>query len=272
MKTRIGGEVCVSEIGLRTQDLAGFQNLRGLLEAALDSGITYFHAADADSTDVLVRELVGQRDKVIVGASSAHDADVLWLAPSSADETELERMAREAAVLQNAAQIKTFGFTLTHLSADEQLTAGRWAVSSCVPLLALPYGLHEPRVGRELFALAENTATRFVVVLPKETTTLDTWLGADLAEIVSVFARQSRQLRFLTDSGRTLAQTAIKFALAQPSVVCVLPYIGTLADLQSAIAATDAPDLTRGELNRIDDLVAHGFHLQPFEPTSVYNG
>jgi aryl-alcohol dehydrogenase-like predicted oxidoreductase len=79
-------------------------------------------------------------------------------------------------------------------------------------------------------------------------------------------------LRFLTENGRSLTQAAIQFALAQPLVACVLPTITTLGDLQSCIAACDTPALSRVELNRLDDLVKHGFHLEPFDPPTVYNG
>ncbi len=290
MKTRLLGDldIRIAEIALRLR--ASTPNASDLLRAAVEEGVSYFQVESVERASLLRRTLGELRHHMLVGALSAPDAilesadaalarlgdtqlGVLWIKPASAEEPHLERALARVQSLQAARRINTFGFAISHLSADDQIAVGQWAIETAgTPLLQINYSLHEPRVGKELFPLAQDSQTCFMVALPKAMTTLDNVLGEELAHAVSTFARKTRQLRFLTESGRSLAQSAIKFALAQSSVVCVLPAISTLADLQWSIAASDAPDLTRSELNRLDDLATHGFHLKPSEPPSVYNG
>lgn len=287
MKTRAFGEpeISISEIGLRIAPLAP-----DLPMAAFETDINYFEATDA-AAEVLLRTALGElRHNLLIGTFAVPESlkedcaasqarleleqlGVLWVRAQSADEPALEQALAKVRKLQAAGQLRSFGFSVAQLPEEEQIAAGRWAIETAsAPLLQISFSLHEPRVGRELFPLGQEAQTAFVVVLPKETTLLDQWLGNKLAEVVSTLTRKTQPLRFLTESGRTLAQAAIKFALAQPSVVCVLPTINSLSDLQSTLAAADAPDLTRGELDRLDELAAHGFHLTPTEPPSAYNG
>lgn len=290
MRTRAFGEpdLRVSEVGLRLP--ASTAHMVELVRAAVEEGVNYFQIDRAERALLLRRALGELRHHMLTGALSTPDQlqatcddvlerlgdrplDVLWIKPASAGEAELERALARVQSLRAAGQIRTFGFAVSHLGVGQQIAAGQWAIETAgTPLLQIGYSLHEPRVGKELFALAGEGQTMFVIVLPKVTTTLDTLLGADVAHAVSTIARKSRQMRFLTESGRSLAQSALKFALAQASVACVLPAIHSLADLQASVVAGDAPDLTQAELNRLDDLAAHGFHLRPGEPPSVYNG
>ncbi len=290
MRTRGFGELelRVSEVGLRLP--ASTAHVDELVRAAVEEGVNYFQVDRAERASPLRRGLGELRHNMLAGAVSTPDQlqatcdevlerlgdrplDVLWIKPDSADEARLERALARVQSLRAAGQIRTYGFAVSHLAVAEQIAAGQWAIETAgTPLLQIGYNLHEPRVGKELFALAGDGQTMFVIVLPKVTTTLDALLGEEVAHAVSTIARKTRQMRFLTESGRSLAQSALKFALAQPSVACVLPAIHTLADLRAIVAAGDAPDLTQAELNRLDDLAAHGFHLHPGEPPSVYNG
>jgi aryl-alcohol dehydrogenase-like predicted oxidoreductase len=278
----------VSELGFRLRTAS--THPAELVRAAVEEGITYFQVESVRRVSLLRRALGALWDHMLVGVVSAPDEiqetsavmraqlvssrlGVLWVKPGSSDEAQLERALSRVHSLQGDGQVGTFGFAVSHLSADEQIAVGRWALETAsTPLMQIGYSLHEPRVGRELFALAAEGQTMFVVALPKVMTRLDSLLGEDLSHVVSTVARKTRQLRFLTESGRSLAQSALKFALAQPSVACVLPAIYSQADLHSSVAAGDAPDLTRAELNRLDDLVTHGFHIAPGEAPSVYNG
>ncbi|HHY67473.1 MAG TPA: aldo/keto reductase, partial [Alicyclobacillus sp.] len=54
--------------------------------------------------------------------------------------------------------------------------------------------------------------------------------------------------------GRTLGQAAIQFALAQPSVVTVLPNFTSEANVAEFTAAPDVPPLTEEEQVRIRTL------------------
>ena len=64
----------------------------------------------------------------------------------------------------------------------------------------------------------------------------------------------------------TMAQAAIKFCLAQPTIVSVLPNFTNLEELREYTAAPDAPDLTDGELAQLDELWQHGFDLEDPAP------
>lgn len=69
-------------------------------------------------------------------------------------------------------------------------------------------------------------------------------------------------LKFLSeDKNRTLAQAAIKFALAEKSVSSVLPTITNLADLEEYAKASDLEDLTDGEIAMINDFYENVFRV-----------
>jgi aryl-alcohol dehydrogenase-like predicted oxidoreductase len=67
--------------------------------------------------------------------------------------------------------------------------------------------------------------------------------------------RRVEQLRFLERPGQTLAQAALRYALAHPAVHCVVPGARTLDQLEENVPAADA-DLTPAELARIKELQA----------------
>ena len=74
---------------------------------------------------------------------------------------------------------------------------------------------------------------------------------------------RAQQVRFLAgeDVGRTMSQAAIKFCLAQPTIVSVLPNFTNMDELREFTSAPDAPDLTPHELSKLDDLWRNGFDL-----------
>lgn len=75
--------------------------------------------------------------------------------------------------------------------------------------------------------------------------------------------KKVEKIRFLTEgTGRTLAQAAILFILAEPSVSVVLPNIYEEKQVEEFAFAADAPPVTREELARLGDLCAHGFYLE----------
>ena len=72
------------------------------------------------------------------------------------------------------------------------------------------------------------------------------------------------KLRFLTEgTGRTIAQAAIRWILAEPCFACVLPNIYNEAQLQEFAAAADVPDLTADEVRQVNELYARKFDLEP---------
>jgi aryl-alcohol dehydrogenase-like predicted oxidoreductase len=74
------------------------------------------------------------------------------------------------------------------------------------------------------------------------------------------------QLRFLESQDRTLGQAAIRWLLAEPKVMSVLPNIYDRAQLHEFAAASEAPALTPSDLARVNALYANNFGL-PAEPS-----
>ena len=68
------------------------------------------------------------------------------------------------------------------------------------------------------------------------------------------------------DTDRTMAQAAIKFCLAQPTIVSVLPNFTNLEELREYTGAPDAPDLTDEQLRQLDDLWQNAFYLEDPDP------
>ena len=86
------------------------------------------------------------------------------------------------------------------------------------------------------------------------------WMRDALAKV--------ERVKFLAgeDKGRTMSQAAIKFCLAKPSIVSVLPNFTNQDQLQEYTSAPDTPDLTSDESSRMDDLWNHGFDLEDSAP------
>ena len=72
------------------------------------------------------------------------------------------------------------------------------------------------------------------------------------------------QVKFLAgeETGRTLSQAAIKFALYQPAIVSVLPNFTNLEELQAYTDAVDVPDVTDSEQALLDELWECNFDLE----------
>lgn len=88
------------------------------------------------------------------------------------------------------------------------------------------------------------------------------------AEWLREALRKVEQVKFLAgeETGRTLAQAAIQFALYPPTITSVLPNFTNLAELRDYTAAVDTPPLTEGEQQILDDLWANDFYLPEVSP------
>jgi aryl-alcohol dehydrogenase-like predicted oxidoreductase len=73
------------------------------------------------------------------------------------------------------------------------------------------------------------------------------------------------RIRFLCspESGRTMAQAALRFILAQPRMAVVVPTITNQAELREYAGAGEAPELTDDELARVADLYERNFDVEP---------
>ncbi len=74
--------------------------------------------------------------------------------------------------------------------------------------------------------------------------------------------KKLERLRFLTEGREmTIGQAALKFVLAEPTVASALPNIYDAEQLEEFAAASDKPDLTPDDLERIAELYARNFDL-----------
>ena len=73
------------------------------------------------------------------------------------------------------------------------------------------------------------------------------------------------RVRFLCgpETGRTMAQAALRFILAQPQMTVVIPTITNEAELREYAGAADVPDLTEEELARVAELYERNFDVEP---------
>ena len=76
------------------------------------------------------------------------------------------------------------------------------------------------------------------------------------------------RIRFLCgpETGRTMAQAALRFILAQPQMTVVIPTITNRAELQEYAAAADVPELTDEELTRLEELYNQNFEVDARGP------
>ena len=83
------------------------------------------------------------------------------------------------------------------------------------------------------------------------------------AEWMREALRKAAEVRFLAqEDTRTMSQSAIKFCLAQPSIISVLPNFTNLEELKEYTGASETPDLTSEELSRLDDLWQNDFSTE----------
>jgi aryl-alcohol dehydrogenase-like predicted oxidoreductase len=76
--------------------------------------------------------------------------------------------------------------------------------------------------------------------------------------------KKVERLRFLALEGeRTMTQAALKWILQQPGIACVVPTVTTVAELEEMAGASEAPDLTEDELERVGELHAADFAAEP---------
>jgi aryl-alcohol dehydrogenase-like predicted oxidoreductase len=77
------------------------------------------------------------------------------------------------------------------------------------------------------------------------------------------------RIRFLCgpQTGRTMAQAALRFILAQPQMTVVIPTITNQTELREYAGAADVPDLTEDELSRVAELYRGNFNVEPVSAT-----
>ncbi len=144
-----------------------------------------------------------------------------------------------------------------------------------VPALQMIYNLLEQDPGRDLLAAARETGAKTIVRVPHSSGMLEGNLTAD-----TVFPEHDHRrhrprswllegvekiktLDFLTGSGgRTLGQAALRWILADEAVASTLPNIYGADQIREFAGASDVPDLTADELEKVRELHEVDFGLQ----------
>lgn len=188
---------------------------------------------------------------------------------------ELDRLKAEG-------KVRHYGATLGPAIDLRQADEGRCCVTERRMTTQIIYNLLEQQIGAPLIPLATTHGVGLMVRVPHSSGLLEgrytreTTFGKDDHRFFRVSSDERKtawldaglkkveRLRFLIDgTGRTIAQTAIRWILAEPCFASVLPNIYTEEQLQEFVAASDVPDLSRDELRQVSDLYARNFDLQP---------
>jgi aryl-alcohol dehydrogenase-like predicted oxidoreductase len=186
---------------------------------------------------------------------------------------ELERLRAEG-------KIRYYGATLGPAIDIRQAEEGRVCVTERRMATQIIYNLFEQQIGVPLVPLAAQHGVGLMVRVPHSSGLLEgryteaTTFGKDDHRFFRVNTSERKRawlteglkkverLNFLTDgTGRTLAQAAIRWILAEPCFTSVLPNIYTEEQLTEFAAASDVPDLTADELRQARELVERNFDL-----------
>jgi aryl-alcohol dehydrogenase-like predicted oxidoreductase len=151
-----------------------------------------------------------------------------------------------------------------------------------VPSMQIIYSIIEQQPARSFFSLAHEQHTGLLARVPHASEILtDQFEAQARAEFAPSDHRAHRKREWLDlafqkrdkvqfiarESGRTLAQAAIQFCLAEPSIAAVLPNIITLAQLNEYAAGSDATPLRPEELAELHRLYDEEFQsLEAIQP------
>ncbi len=151
-----------------------------------------------------------------------------------------------------------------------------------VQSLQIIYSILEQEPARQFFPIAEDEQVGLISRVPHASEVLTdrysqppTFDASDhrahrKQEWLAQALKKADQVKFLAEeTGRTMAQSAIKFCLAQPTIVSVLPNITNMQELTEYAASPDTPDLSIEECEQIDDLWENGFYLEEASPASA---
>ncbi len=184
--------------------------------------------------------------------------------------------------LKDEGKIRAYGVALGPAIAERQIEEGKAAIEQRrVHVVQIIYNLLEQMLGLGVFETARRDRAGILVRVPHASGLLDGTVKPEtvFTEDDHRFHRVStddrrqawqvdglqkvKQLGFLTEgTGRTLAQAAIQFILAEPSIASVLPNIYHESLLREFASASDGPRLTSEELARVSRLYADDFGLQ----------
>jgi aryl-alcohol dehydrogenase-like predicted oxidoreductase len=139
------------------------------------------------------------------------------------------------------------------------------------------YNLLEQDPGRDLMQAAAERGVGVIARVPTSSGLLDDNLSPETSfgpgdhrrhrsrEWLVDGLQKVERIRFLCEpeTGRTMAQAALRFILAQPQMAVVVPTISNEAELREYAGAADVPDLTASELERVAELYDRNFDVTP---------
>jgi aryl-alcohol dehydrogenase-like predicted oxidoreductase len=188
---------------------------------------------------------------------------------------ELERLKAEG-------KIRHYGATLGPAIDLRQVEEGRVCVAERRMITQIIYNMLEQQIGAPLAPSATTCGVGLMARVPHSSGLLEgrysqgTTFGKDDHRFFRVNTDERKKawldaglkkverLQFLTEgTGRTVAQAAIRWILAESCFACVLPNILNEEQLTEFAAASDVSDLTPDEVRRVNDLYARNFDLEP---------
>ncbi len=138
------------------------------------------------------------------------------------------------------------------------------------------YNLLEQEPGRDLMAAAAEHGVGVMARVPTSSGLLDDHLTPETTfgpgdhrrhrprEWLVEGLQKIDRIRFLCgpETGRTMAQAALRFILAQPQMAVVIPTMTSADELHEYAGAADVPDLTEDELARVGALYERNFDVE----------
>ncbi len=197
------------------------------------------------------------------------------------DTLRRDDLFEELGHLMAEGKIRHCGATLGPAIDPRQVEEGRACIVERRMTTQIIYNLLEQQIGQPLIPLASAQKVGLMARVPHSSGLLEgrytqeTTFGANDHRLfrvntderkkawLDVGLKKVEKLGFLTEgTGRTIAQAAIRWILAEPCLACVLPNIYTEAQLEEFAGAADVPDLTPEEVRRVQGLYARNFDLE----------
>jgi aryl-alcohol dehydrogenase-like predicted oxidoreductase len=198
------------------------------------------------------------------------------------DTLRRDDLFAELECLKSEGKIRHYGATLGPAIDIRQADEGKCCIAERRMITQIIYNMLEQQIGAPLVPLATQHGVGLMVRVPHSSGLLEarytkeTTFGKDDHRFFRVSSDERKKawldaglkkvekLRFLTEgTGRTMAQAAIRWILAEPCFTCVLPNIYNEEQLQEFAAASAVPDLSPAEVRRVGELYAGDFNLEP---------
>ncbi|GGJ03496.1 putative oxidoreductase YqkF [Alicyclobacillus cellulosilyticus] len=282
-------DLYVSEIGLGCMSLpADEAEAIRILHAAFDAGVNFFDTADlyqhGRNEEVVGRAFKDRRDKVILATKVGNR----WRPDGSGWDWDPSKAYIKQAVYESLRRLGTDYIDLYQLHGgtiddpvDETIEAFEelkqagvirwygissirpnvirtWVAKSRMVSVMMQYSILDRRPEEEMLDLLARHGIAVIArgpvargLLSARTLQPDVDVPAYLGHTPEEILRLVERLQGLTLPNRTLAQTALRYALAHPAVATVIPGASRIEQLQENLGAAGAPELTAEELAQI---------------------